>query len=923
MPTDTYTGTQLSKLSSWFADARTRPVRNILSLVPVDQRPAIAAATSVYPIAPAMIAAAAIPGIWSFPKGDYVLNSDSQVRMLTPGVSFVGQPGARLLLQDGGASNPLIVQDTTDILIEGIEIIDQRVTKSGAGITIYNSTKVTVQKVTVADFALYGIVASDNPEGVSLVASTISYSGNTISDTANGLAIFPLGLLGVSGSLYNNHIFTATNVTAGAITVAETLITEAAGESRTYAESNTISFNATTRRVGSPDPLFQSFRAGDQAIIADAAEAGNNQTVDIVDVDIDGDGFTTEQALVTEAAGATVTVTKIGRSRIQVMDMAAIDDLTIDHNTVRNCGHIGIEVFPKVKSKNLQVTFNTVYECGKTVTGGCGIKASQGYINAKVTDNTLLHCQIGMIVTSWDTTEVSRNHVLNCQKHGIAIGVGDHIRYVDATYGTLQMHGNLVEYTTDVVTGEPYESTFSYPAINLTGTKVSTGLIDIAFNDIHKWKAGLTCKYILRSHPNLSFRYNKVRDSGSSVLIPVIATGDTTSGSEIITDVKVGGIASVGGFAIGSEIHGPGIPANTFVMDLDGPGKTLTLGNEAGTATVNATATAGDVAIYSAYLDGAKVIGNEFTNTDILGDQILTITATGGTFTLTGNGSTTAAIAENAAAATVQTAVVGLGGKYVDAVVSGADGGPYTIATAAVVPLVPSGTGLTGGAATAVITRPDAANLTVQVYSTNANIFENKLDGMGAYGVTVAGDGTALIGNKFKHPNPSLIANRGVVNLAAAGTYHIHDNYADVSTSTIALTFMVNNTNATDVHITNTYASEEWVRPLLNVTPVASTGLFGQFGKQRITYGTAAPTDLTRNRYQGDIHINTAPTEAKNILYWSCITTGSVGQVWRAHGSGSGTTAQQPVLVAFDKHYHYENTTTGTYQWWNGVAWIH
>lgn len=57
--------------------------------------------------------------------------------------------------------------------------------------------------------------------------------------------------------------------------------------------------------------------------------------------------------------------------------------------------------------------------------------------------------------------------------------------------------------------------------------------------------------------------------------------------------------------------------------------------------------------------------------------QTITITATGGTYTLTGNGETTAALAYNANAATIQTAVRGLGGVYSNVVVTGA--GPFTV----------------------------------------------------------------------------------------------------------------------------------------------------------------------------------------------------------------------------------------------------
>lgn len=60
--------------------------------------------------------------------------------------------------------------------------------------------------------------------------------------------------------------------------------------------------------------------------------------------------------------------------------------------------------------------------------------------------------------------------------------------------------------------------------------------------------------------------------------------------------------------------------------------------------------------------------------------QTLTIDATGGTFTLTYDGETTAAIAENAAASAVETALEALNGlSTTDVAVTGAAGGPYTI----------------------------------------------------------------------------------------------------------------------------------------------------------------------------------------------------------------------------------------------------
>lgn len=90
--------------------------------------------------------------------------------------------------------------------------------------------------------------------------------------------------------------------------------------------------------------------------------------------------------------------------------------------------------------------------------------------------------------------------------------------------------------------------------------------------------------------------------------------------------------------------------------------------------------------------------------------QVVTITGTptGGTFTISGNGNTTSAIAFDAAAATVQTAVRTLKGPFAAATVAGSAGGPFTVTLSSNVgvptgPLTANGASLTGGTAPAAV----------------------------------------------------------------------------------------------------------------------------------------------------------------------------------------------------------------------------
>lgn len=107
---------------------------------------------------------------------------------------------------------------------------------------------------------------------------------------------------------------------------------------------------------------------------------------------------------------------------------------------------------------------------------------------------------------------------------------------------------------------------------------------------------------------------------------------------------------------------------------------------------------------------------------DVQEVQTITITGTptGGTYTVSGNSSTTVTIAYDASAATVQTALRALGGQYSGVVVSGSAGGPYTLT-------YPQGTGdvaqptlgtnsLTGGTSPSVAFATSTAGSNTDTY---------------------------------------------------------------------------------------------------------------------------------------------------------------------------------------------------------------
>lgn len=593
---------------------------NIMEHIPAEEQAAIRNRTSTYDATAAINAAIVAADVLYFPPGSYNIQSDQGDILGSHGVrvlsnkTILGHATAELLVKDGAPGLPFLARGASNILLDTVRIFDQRTDPTGGvGFMFENVSGLRVRYCTVDGFPLYGIGVSDDTSGEFYRASTISYDGttNTIYDDANELGRFDPGMrVGISGSLFNNQIVTIVDVAGDGswMTTVESLVTEAAGQSKSYIESNTVSFDGTTNII-SAEVSLAPFNEGSDVVISGSAM--NDDTYGVVSLGEGGNSITVDGTLITEAAGAIVTITKVGRSALMEMRAEACDDIVLEFNNILNIGRIGIEIFPKVTSRHLRVVGNYVYNCGHDITGGCGIKASQAFLDAEVTGNWVHHCQIGMIFQVWESSVAERNIVTNAAKMGIAIGISDHMRYA-AGMEMLMVRNNVLAYILDAATGARYVSPYAgsgYRAININGVDLLIGHIHIAQNSIQNWTGGIGSSAVLRAHPNIHVYDNEEVDSGNSIFVPVISTGDVVSGSNEVTNIKIGTTLSVGGWAIGADFNSDYHPDGTTVIDVDGPGKRLVVSN-------NATGNKTGAELYSAYLEGLEWYNNKQTNND-------------------------------------------------------------------------------------------------------------------------------------------------------------------------------------------------------------------------------------------------------------------------------------------------------------------
>lgn len=408
-------------------------------------------------------------GVVYFSPGDYPITSvagsglsATSIVIDSPNVTVLGARGARIIAQNGSHNRLVLVRDTTDVTIDGLEVVYDRADAAAAnGIVIENSSRVTVRNCTIDSFSVYGIAVNENTE------------------------------------------------------------------------------------------------------------------------------------------------TSVG---------AACNDIEILDNHLLSCGYFGIEVYPKVMSRNLIVRGNTAYDCGHELgSGGAGIKAGAGYVNALITENTTLHCIIGFAIGAWWSTTFSNNKIINSYTYGIGITNSEQSLISGEEFDTLSIHGNTIAFTDDVISGANFNPAATntidasrpvygnYGAININGLRTESGLIDIAGNTIHRTSQGLTFSKSLVGMSGVVFRDNTIIDAGISWVDELTITGDTTSGSAVITN-----IASTTGWLAGAQVQGAGIPAGAVVLSLTAT--TLTLD-------MNATATATGVALSSGHPPGLIVKNNVFRDT--------------------------------------------------------------------------------------------------------------------------------------------------------------------------------------------------------------------------------------------------------------------------------------------------------------------
>jgi len=595
------------------------------------------------------------------PGGQYLFNSLTGVAPFARtlllenlhGIRIVGQPGAELQVDWGANGRFLVIRDCTDIVMEGFTIRDITVDDpeteeredrtAGVALNIENSSRITVRDMLLDDFGSYGIGITEATNTPAAAGSTISYALHTITGPAGMFSAFvaPCEIL-VLNSAYNDARLHCTAVApdGSTLTVTETLVTEAAGVSTDVLTNNTFSMTGNALSVVTADLSFLDVDS--RFTLAGTKNGGANDgtyTASYVD-EIEGKSLNITGLFEDESQGNNITLTRLGRSNISVLDAKACDDILIENCVVRNMGRHGIEDFPKALSRNHNFLNNTIEYCGHFITSGSAMKPGQSTINTLVEGNLVRGCNMGINPGAYAGIMVRGNTVINCHKYGIAFGISTHVRGVpayDAVF-MMQVYDNLIAYTTDETTGRLFETPSpGYGAMNINGLMETIGLIDIAGNTIFRWGhsaggfgvSGIEFNKSYVPMPNIKIRNNRLSDSGGVRTVTISYTctmNGTTTLSNFVNFQTNPDSTGPAGIYETMQLVGPHIPETARVVSVNLASGTVVLSQ----ATLDGPGPFTAVPVRSARPYGVVVDGNIFESTSTLGSGVVQLSSDAG-----------------------------------------------------------------------------------------------------------------------------------------------------------------------------------------------------------------------------------------------------------------------------------------------------
>lgn len=619
----------------------------------------------------------------TFPAREYVIESMTGVG--TPqvasilinnveNITIIGMQGAALRFKNGSSNRPFIVRDVAGLDISGLEFIYDRADHASTdGLCLQTVSDADIHDLYIHGFPHYGLVVSERTDNWgyrSAVGLSFDAASHRITDASGGITGLSVGnSFFVTGSTLNDSKYTVTaldTVNHTWVQVTETLVNEAALAFKNLLIDDDISFNATSRTlVNDGANGFASLAEG--MLIEVIGSTLNDGVYTISDLaSALHDVVQVEEPVVTEAAGAMITIRTGAKPSLSQLLAGPCDNMRIYKNRIEHIGGIGIEVFPKIKSVNLAITDNFVYDCGLPSRIGAGIKVGQGYINSICTTNVCDECMTGISGGSGDVGIISNNIITNFHAFGIAATLGVHPRLpsvstIDAVYIT----GNELSHTTKRGTitqanprGTPFTTTeHMWGGINLNGLS-ETDITDpanpipitqyrdfiVEGNTIVNVPGGALTINISRTRmQNIKYLRNTIVDCNLAInIVPMAGWGTVVNGSNVVTDVKqwkagqlavdatettAGWYAKSGIVASFWEDSGAtanddiliSMPEGTTVISIDPATRTFTLSNPV--SVINRTTLAVipepqvDITLNSDFPEEMEIIGNVVSNT--------------------------------------------------------------------------------------------------------------------------------------------------------------------------------------------------------------------------------------------------------------------------------------------------------------------